>query len=264
MATPDSVRDELAQGKDVAPRTKAQQQMMKADNVISMINRSLPEIAKALPSHIKPERIARIATTAVRVTPKLAECTQTSFLGALLTASQLGLEPNTPAGEAYLVPYGSNVQLIIGYRGYIKMALQSGQIANIMAMTVNDADAFEYKYGTAPFLDHTPVLNADPGGTKCWYACATFVNGGTSFIVLDKFKVEGYRARSRSSARDDSPWQTDYDAMARKTCIRRLAPYLPMSVELSHAMAADEQVAHFTPGVSDPEVLATLAGVETD
>jgi recombination protein RecT len=258
VATADSVREELAQSKEVA---RSQPQQSKADNVISLINRSLPEIAKALPNHVKPERIARIATTAVRVTPKLAECTQASFLGALLTSAQLGLEPNTPTGEAYLLPFGRQVQLIIGYRGYIKLAQQSGQIANIMAMTVHENDHFDFKYGTKPFLEHTPVLGQEPGAVRCWYACATFVNGGTSFIVLDKFAIEGYRARARS--KDDGPWVTDYDAMARKTCIRRLAPYLPMSVEMAHAMQVDEEVTAFTPGVSDPEVLATLAGVDT-
>ncbi|MEV8372972.1 recombinase RecT [Kribbella sp. NPDC056861] len=258
MATADSVREELAHSKEVAQSRPPQS---KADNVISMINRSLPEIAKALPQHVKPERIARIATTAVRVTPKLADCTQTSFLGALLTAAQLGLEPNTPTGEAYLLPFGRNVQLIIGYRGYIKLANQSGQVRNIMAMTVYENDHFDYKYGSNPFLEHTPILGQDPGPVKCWYACATFTNGGTNFVVLDKFKVEAYRARARS--KDDGPWVTDYDAMARKTCIRRLAPYLPMSVELAQAMQVDEEISTFTPGVSDPEVLATLAGVDT-
>jgi recombination protein RecT len=255
MATADSVREELAQGKDLETSQRS-----RADNVISLIHRSLPEIAKALPAHIRPERIARIATTAVRVTPKLADCTQTSFLGALLTAAQLGLEPNTPTGEAYLVPYGKQVQLIIGYRGYIALANRSGMLANIMAHTVHDNDEFDFKYGTKPYLDHTPVIGVDPGPAKCWYACATLVNGGSSFVVLDHFAVESYRVRSK--AKEDGPWTTDYDAMAQKTCIRRLAPYLPMSVEFAHAMVADEQVHDFTPGVSDPEVIATLAGVE--
>ena len=63
------------------------------------------QIAKALPSVMTPERFTRIALTAVSNNPQLAHCTPMSFLGAMMQAAQLGLEPNTPLGQAYLIPY---------------------------------------------------------------------------------------------------------------------------------------------------------------
>lgn len=63
------------------------------------------EIAKALPSVITPERFLRITLSALSNNPQLAQCTPKSFLGAMMTAAQLGVEPNTPLGQAYLIPY---------------------------------------------------------------------------------------------------------------------------------------------------------------
>ena len=63
------------------------------------------EIKKALPSVITPERFTRMVLSAISVNPKLASCTPSSFLGAMMSAAQLGLEPNTPLGQAYILPY---------------------------------------------------------------------------------------------------------------------------------------------------------------
>ena len=96
-----------------------------------------PAIKKALPSVITPERFTRMALTAISVNPKLAECTPKSFMGSLMNAAQLGLEPNTPLGQAYLIPYKNKgnmeVQFQIGYKGLIELAYRSGEFANIYA-----------------------------------------------------------------------------------------------------------------------------------
>ena len=94
-----------------------------------------PEIKKALPNVITPERFTRMALTAVSVNPKLAECTPRSFMGALMNAAQLGLEPNTPLGQAYLIPFKNKgvmeVQFQIGYKGLIDLAYRSGEFLSI-------------------------------------------------------------------------------------------------------------------------------------
>ncbi len=77
----------------------------KPETIKDWIKAMEPEIKKALPSVITPERFTRMALTAISVNPKLAECTPQSFMGALMNAAQLGLEPNTPLGQAYLIPY---------------------------------------------------------------------------------------------------------------------------------------------------------------
>lgn len=193
-----------------------------------LIERMKPEIARALPKHMDPERVARIAVTLVGSNPKLARCTSESFLGALMTASQLGLEPG-PLGEAYLVPYGNKVTFIPGYKGLIKLAWQSNQIKNIDAHVVFENDEFDYAYGLEPYLKHKPT-RGERGGITEVYACATFLNGGSAFVVMQVGDVEDIRARSKASK--DGPWVTDWNAMACKTAIKQLSKFLPMSTEL--------------------------------
>lgn len=196
--------------------------------VRQLIEQMKPEIQRALPAHLDADRIARIAITVVGTTPALARCTPESFLGALMTASQLGLEPG-PLGEAYLVPYGDKVTFIPGYRGLIKLAYQSGQLRRIAAHVVRANDDFDFAYGLEPYLHHKPKLG-DRGEPIGAYAAAALINGESPFVVMSVSEVD--RIRRRSRAADKGPWVTDWDAMARKTAVRQLARWLPMSTDL--------------------------------
>lgn len=219
-------------GSDLAARAQnavEQQQNGGKPTLAQLIERMKPELARVLPNQMNPDRMARIATTLIRQTPALARCTPESFLGALLTASQLGLEPG-PLGEAYLVPYGNVVTFIPGYRGLIKLAWQSGQLRNIDAHVVHAADEFEFEYGLNPTLRHKPFRGQGPGKVTDVYAVATFQNGGSAFVVMSIEDVEAIRKRSKASK--NGPWVTDWDAMAKKTAIKQLIRFLPLSTEL--------------------------------
>src|SRR5690554_5026431 len=133
------------------------------NTLTALIERQKPEIARALPRHMDPDRLARIATTVMRQTPQLAQCTPESFLGALMTCAQLGLEPG-PLGHAYLVPYGREVTFVPGYRGLLELARRSGQIRTIAAHVVKQNDEFEFELGLEPKLVHRPALR-DRGDT---------------------------------------------------------------------------------------------------
>ena len=120
-------------------------------SISDMVKVMMPEIKKALPSVITPERFTRIALSALNNIPQLQQCTPISFLAALMNAAQLGLEPNTPLGQAYLIPYRNKgsleCQFQIGYKGLIDLAYRNGQMQNIQAQAVYDNDFFEYEYG---------------------------------------------------------------------------------------------------------------------
>jgi recombination protein RecT len=202
-----------------------------------------PQIQRALPEHMSADRFTRVALTTLRQNPQLLDCTPESFLGALMLSAQLGLEPG-PLGHAYFVPFRnkqgrSEVQFIIGYKGLIDLARRSGNIVSIEARAVHANDEFSYSYGLDPILDHRPA-DAEPGRLTHVYALARYVGGGYNFVVLSVAEIEARRTRSK--AKDSGPWITDYEAMALKTAVRALAPMLPMSVEASHAIAADEAV----------------------
>jgi len=205
----------------------------------ALIERMKPEMARALPRHMSPDRMARIALTVVRQTPKLLECTDESFLGALMTCAQLGLEPG-PLGHAYLVPYGQNVTFIAGYRGLVDLAWRSGRLESIGAETVHANDHFVFRKGLDPVLEHHWDLTAERGHAIAWYSVARMKDGGSAFVVMSRADVEQIRKRSR--AKDSGPWVTDYDAMAKKTCVRQLIRWLPTSVEVQQAMSQDGSV----------------------
>jgi len=197
------------------------------------------EIARALPKHMDADRLARIAFTTIRSTRGLATCTPESLLGGLMTCAQLGLEPG-PLGHAYFVPFKNEVTFILGYKGMIELALRSGKIVSLIAREVYEHDEFEVAYGLEDALRHKPVITGDRGRVIAYYAVAKLVGGGHAFVVLSRDDVEKIRKRSR--AKDSGPWQTDYDAMAKKTAVRRLFTYLPTSVEIAQALAQDGAV----------------------
>jgi recombination protein RecT len=203
-----------------------------------LIEQMKPEIARALPKHLTADRIARLATTTLRQTPALARCTPESFLGALMTASALGLEPG-PLGDVYFVPFGNQCSFIPGYRGLIKLARRSGELVDIWAEVAYENDKFEYTLGLHRDLIHKPAADARGKPTHV-YAAAELKDGGHPFVVMSVTEVEGIR--SRSKAGKSGPWVTDWEAMAKKTAVKQLAKWLPLSSEFGAAMTHDGSV----------------------
>ena len=201
------------------------------------------QLARALPKAITPERFVRLVMTQVRTNPMLMRCDQASFLGAVMTAAQLGLEFDARQ-LAYLIPRKIQGQwratAMIGYRGYIELARRSGQVRDVQAHVVYERDEFVVEYGDAPRIIHKPTLIGERGGVVAAYAVAFYRDGGTTALALRKDEIE--KRRGRSAAGDKGPWSTDWDAMARKTAVRALAAYLPQTPELANAIALDEQV----------------------
>ncbi len=201
------------------------------------------EIARALPKHLTADRMARVAMTEIRKTPALLKCRPESLFGAIIQTAQLGLEPGNAMGHAYLVPYGQDVQLIMGYRGMIDLARRSGQIVSIEAHAVYEGDTFECTFGLNSDLRHVPDWEnpnrTDASKLRFVYAVAKLKDGGTQFEVMSRAEVEAIRARSKAGR--SGPWVTDFAQMAIKTVIRRLFKYLPVSIEMQQAISLDER-----------------------
>lgn len=210
-----------------------------APTIRDLLERQKPEIARALPSTMDADRLTRIALTVIRTSPGLMKCKPESLLGAVMTAAQLGLEPG-PLGHAYLVPFKDEVTFIVGYRGLIELARRSGNIESLVAREVYEGDEFEVEYGLEDRLVHKPRLFGDRGQVIAYYAVARYVGGGHTFLVMSRGDVEKHRAKS--AAKNGGPWRDHYDEMAKKTCVRALAKYLPLSVEAARAIQHDESV----------------------
>lgn len=206
------------------------------------------QVQMALPKHLTADRLTRIALTSIRKNPLLAECDVRSLCGAVIEAAQVGLEPDGILGGAYLVPYYNSskkcyeAQLIIGYKGYIDLARRSGQVNSISARMVYKKDDFDYAYGANEFLTHKPSMDDDPGEPVCVYAVARLKDGDPAFEVLPMTKVNKTMTDALANKKNKagSPWTKHFDEMARKTAVRRLAKYLPLSPEMQRAVTLDE------------------------
>lgn len=192
------------------------------------------QVAKALPSHLKPDRMIRVALTALTKTPKLAECDKASLFAALLTCSQFGLEPD--GRHAHLIPYGTTCQLILDYKGLVDLAYRSGMVESIHADVVCEHDTFRYNLGIVEA--HEINLRKPRGAVYAAYARAALKGGAVKCEVMSAEEIDSIRNRSRSG--DKGPWKTDYNEMAKKTVFRRLSKWLPLSAEYRDAAEMDD------------------------
>ncbi len=204
------------------------------------------EIKKALPSVITPERFTRMTLSAISVNPKLASCTPASSLGAMMSAAQLGLEPNTPLGQAYLIPYKNRgvdeVQFQLGYKGLIDLAYRSGEVELVQAHVVYENDTFECEYGLEPKLVHKPA-DSDRGEAVKVYAMFKTKSGGYGFEVMSMDDVRRHAEKySQAYKSGFSPWKTNFEEMAKKTVLKRVLKYAPLKSDFVKAVVQDETI----------------------
>ena len=204
------------------------------------------EVKKALPSVITPERFTRMVLSALSVNPKLAQCTPKSFLGAMMSAAQLGLEPNTPLGQAYLIPYVNKgqleVQFQIGYKGLLDLAYRSGEVDIIQAHIVYENDTFECEYGLNPTLKHIPA-DSDRGEPIKVYAVFKTKTGGYGFEVMSMDDVRRHAEKySQAYKSGYSPWKTNFEEMAKKTVLKKVLKYAPMKSDFVRGIVQDESI----------------------
>lgn len=204
------------------------------------------QIEKALPSVLTGERFSRMILTAMSTTPQLQQCTPKSFLGAMMQAAQLGLEPNTPIGQAYLIPFKNKgileCQFQIGYKGILDLAYRSGEVNDVQAHEVYENDVFEYELGLQPKLRHVPARK-DRGSVIMYYAVFHTKNGGYGFEVMSTEDVREHAKKySQSYNSTYSPWMNHFDEMSKKTVLKKCLKYAPLKTEFVRGIAADETI----------------------
>lgn len=244
----------------------------------AMLDAFKHELKVALPAHLNPDRMARIALTCFRQNPALAECEPASVFAAVVMASQLGLEPGL-MGQAYLIPYNKKVkrkneqgrevelwvkecQLIPGYQGLVDLARRSGRIKSLEAHVVYEHDTFECAFGIEPRLVHVPNWDGDRGRMRLAYAVAHLADGGVHVEVMSRSEIERIRDRSQNVQNAKkwgkaTPWDTDEEQMWIKTILRRITKFLPKSVELASALALDAAAAR---GAQNMDLSSVIEG----
>lgn len=228
--------------------------------VSGLLEKFKGSIAQALPNHITPERMIRVALTAMTKQPDLLLCTSHSIMASVLTAGQLGLLPDSVLGECYFIPFNNTkanrkeCQIIIGYRGLCALAMRSGQVKSVQARAVflaNGAletgevgDDFEFEMGLEEKLRHVPKGIKDEKYITHFYAIVKFNNGGHVFNVMTKEEVIKIRNESanykKAQYKDSTIWGKYFEEMGNKTVLRRLMKFVPLSPEIQKAIGLDE------------------------
>lgn len=240
-------------------RFNSVRRLLESDGIVSQVKR-------ALPGHLTPERIIRVAVSAVQKNPRLLDCSEGSLVRSIIEAAELGLEVNTNLGQAYVIPYGTEATLQVGYRGFITLAHRSGKISNLQAEVVYENDHFEIQLGTRRGLFHKPA-KTDRGKPIGAYATVSYRDGSFDFEYMDADEIGAIKQRSSGAKKQDSPWNRKGDEleMWRKTPIRRLAKRLPMTADdnnlLQKAASLDE---YNDAGFTQPALEITKASTVTE
>ncbi len=235
----------------------------KVNDVRGLLEKAKGQIALALPKHMNPDRLLRITLSSCNRNPKLFDCDRMSLIAAVMQSAALGLEPDGALGEAYLIPYGSQVQFQAGYKGLMKLARNSGMVGAIGGNVVRKRDVFDYEEGPEGKLHHVPFKPTVPddaddlalreGGESMAtiagpmthaYAWARLKDGTIQKAVMTRAQVLAIRARSQAwgyyvKSKKECPWVTDPEPMWIKTAIKRLMKLCPQSAELAKAIALD-------------------------
>lgn len=210
------------------------------------IKKMIPQFKLALPAHLPPERLARIALTELRKNPALSRCTVPSVLGSLMQAATLGLEPGV-LGQAYLIPYRNECQLVPGWQGIVDLVSRAGRAA-VWTGAVYEGDLFEYQLGSEPFVRHQPQGEDAPDKLTHVYAVGS-INGvqGRIVEVWPVKKITRHRDRFNKVGQRHYSYE-HFEMYGRKVALLQVLKYIPKSIELvkviqiEHGLSTGEPV----------------------
>lgn len=215
-------------------------------NALGLLLKSqLKAFQSLLPKVATPERMARLFLDATARTPKLLQCTPESMTKAMIDCARMGLEP-VGKGGVWLVPFGREVVAITDYRGETTLAYRSGFVKAVHTLCIYQNERPKFHHAVVDGVervDHEPMSLAseeERGPFIGVYCAVELMTGGKVYAVLSKERVEHYRGKSKAANSKDGPWVNDFDAMARKTAIKRAMNEVPQSSEYRALIANEE------------------------
>jgi recombination protein RecT len=202
------------------------------------LDRMLPAFERALPTHLPVARLARTVETAVMNNPKLLQATRSSLWNAAMTAAVFGLEVD--GKQSAIVPFKSAAQFIPMKAGLVKMAYNAGFI--LRAHVVRAMDELRVEYAPDEIIIHKPSMSGLKGTENP--IIGAYASGRHSkmpavyeYMHLSEIMEVMQASPGYKYGGADSPWKTNFEAMARKTPLRRLADNMPQ--EVSQALLLD-------------------------
>ena len=213
--------------------------------VSDLLKRMAPQFAMVAPKHLDIDRLIRLALNQYQRTPKLRDCTESSFIGCLMSCAQVGLHPDSIGQKAHLIPRKikgvMTCTIVFGFKGLSDLARRSPDVCDILLpQVVYENDEFSRTLGQNPTLTHVPT-EGERGAIRGFYAVGVLTSGERPFSYLTETEVQAVKARATAQMGGTGPWFTDYPAMGMKTSILRLCKYLPCADELQTAIGLDER-----------------------
>jgi len=202
-----------------------------------LLQKTLPEIAKALPKHLTAERMGRIALTAFRQNPALAECDPMSIIACVVQSAQLGLELGV-SGHAFLVPYNGRCQFVPGWRGLVDLVSRAGR-SSVHTGVIHQGQEYRYTQGARPDL---AILTESDEDKPIIYAYAVGWVKGAEWPVIEMWSAEKlmkHRDRYNKVGKRHYSY-ANWEMYCRKVVLLQVLKYMPSSVELSTAIALND------------------------
>ena len=203
--------------------------------IVDGVEKRIPQLAQMIPAGIDVARLKYVAFEAVKKNPDLLKCDPATVITAITQAFEIGLEPNTPKKQAYLIPYGTECQFMPSYIGLIALAKRSGAVKDIKAREVRAGDVFTVRQGTEESITHIPATT-DRGEIVAAYSVAILIDGTIDFEVMYADDLAEVRKASQAKK---SPWDTWEGEMSKKAVIRRHCKRLPMDDAMARAVEID-------------------------
>ena len=220
------------------------------------------QLAMALPKHMTPERMVRLALTAVGQSTKLAACDARSLFASVVVAAQLGLEIGV-AGQGFLVPYKGKATFVPGWQGLVDLVARAGR-ASVWTGAVFDGDFFDYALGDSPFVKHRPCGEDDPNKMTHVYAIGR-VNG-SQWPIIEVWPISRvWKHRDRGNKQGSDHYSFKHPEMyARKLPLLQVLKYVPKSIELSAAMAVSQAADEGKTATVDSSFVVVEEAVDTE
>lgn len=199
------------------------------------------------------QRFISAVVSAVNNNPALQECTNQSILSGALLGESLNLSPSPQLGQYYLVPFndknkGKVAQFQLGYKGYIQLAIRSGQYKKLNVIAIKEGELIRFD----PLNEEIEVRliedeeEREKAPTQGYYAMLEYVNGFKKAIYWSKAKMEAHAmkySKGYQAKKGYTFWEKDFDGMAYKTMLRQLiSKWGIMSIDMMSAMDADMAV----------------------
>ena len=174
--------------------------------------------------------------------PQLRNAEPMSIIGAAMVAATMQLQVIPTLGQCYIIPYGKKAQFQVGYLGLLQLCQRSGQFKKILAAPVHEGE-----YVSGDEFDEEYVFDKKQKKSDKvigYMAKFELLNGFTKVAYWDIDKVKAHATKFSQAFRAgfNSPWKSDFDAMAQKTVLKSILKFAPKSIEMQNAVAFDQAV----------------------